>query len=139
VRLWQLPEVGSGDAAKPVLLMHFDEVDFFDKDGKTYVRDLSGKGNDGVCEQVEFTPEGKTGGGLANAGKGFLRLPSSLITDRSNFTIAGWVKSNDLTKSWAVYTCVHKDYPTRHLPNFNLFCTNHLYAGAWNPASESVP
>jgi hypothetical protein len=29
-----------------------------------------------------------------------------------------------------------KDYPTRNLPAFNFFCTNHLYVGAWHPASD---
>jgi hypothetical protein len=121
---------------EPVLRMHFDKADFYEKDGKTYVRDHSGKGNDGLCEQVQFTPDGKVGGGLANAGKGFLRLPTSLVANRSHFTITAWVKRTDLANSWAVYTCMSKDYPTSEAPCFNFFCTNHLYVGAWNAASD---
>ena len=33
-----------------VLVMNFEKDTFFEKDGKTWVRDLSGRGNDGVCE-----------------------------------------------------------------------------------------
>jgi hypothetical protein len=128
------PATALRQATKPVLLMHFDKADFYEKDGRTYVRDRSGKGNDGLCEQVQFTPQGNTGGGLANAGEGFLRLPSSLIWGQSQFTIAAWVKNDDLTNHWAVYKCVTKDYPAIHTPSFNFFWTNHLYVGAWSPA-----
>ena len=51
-----------------VLVMNFEKDTFFEKDGKTWVRDLSGRGNDGVCEGVSFTPDGKAGGGLACQG-----------------------------------------------------------------------
>jgi hypothetical protein len=131
-------KAANAEAAKPVLLMHFDKADFYEKDGKTYVRDRSGKGNDGLCEQVEFTPEGKTGGGLANAGKGFLRLPTSLVAGRSHFTITAWVKRTNLANPWAVYSCHQKVYPASDMPRFNFFCTNHLYVGAWNGASDWV-
>jgi WD40 repeat protein len=135
MRLWQLPELDPVKAARPVVLMHFDEADFYQKDGKTYVRDRSGNGHDGLCEQVHFTPEGKAGGGLANAGKGFLRLPTSFVTSRSHFTIAGWVKPATLKKGYAFYTCVHTDYPARVQPNFNFFHNgNYLYVGVWNIA-----
>lgn len=124
------------EAARPVLRMHFDKDDFYEKDGQSYVRDRSGKGNDGLCEQVQFTPEGKTGGGLANDGKGFLRLPTSLVANRPHFTIAAWVKRTKLTDGWAVYTCVEKVYPTRYSPAFNFFCTSQLYVGAWNRTTD---
>jgi uncharacterized membrane protein len=118
--------------------MHFDQGDFYEKDGKTYVRDRSGNGNDGLCEQAQFTPQGKTGGGLANAGNGFLRLKSSLIPGKSNFTIAGWAKPTDLKKSWALYRVINKDYPTTTSPRLNLYCQSetYLYAGGWNGALE---
>jgi hypothetical protein len=133
VRLWQLPELDSVKAAEPLLLMHFDEADFYQKDGKTYVRDHSGNGHDGLCEQVQFTPNGKSGGGLANAGKGFLRLPTSFVTSRSHFTIAGWVKPTNFKKAYTFYTCMHTDYPARTLPNFNVsHHGNYLYVGVWN-------
>ena len=43
------------------------------KDGKTYVRDLKWDGNDGLCDKMAFTDDGKAGGGLACNG-GSLRL-----------------------------------------------------------------
>jgi WD40 repeat protein len=128
-------QVTKAEAAKPVLLMHFDKADFYEKDGKTYVRDRSGNGNDGLCEQVQFTPQGNFGGGLANAGKGFLRLKSSLITGKSNFTIAGWVKLANLNKSWNLYSVINADYPTTTLQaRFTLVRQpeSYLFAAVWN-------
>jgi hypothetical protein len=72
-----------------VLVMNFEKDTFYEKDGKTYVRDLSGNGNDGLCENVEFVPEGKAGGGLACKG-GSLQLAKSLISRQPNYTIALW-------------------------------------------------
>ena len=51
-----------------VLVMNFEKDTFYQKDGKTYVRDLSGHRNDGLCENVAFTPDGKAGGGLSLQG-----------------------------------------------------------------------
>ncbi|HEY7153701.1 MAG TPA: LamG-like jellyroll fold domain-containing protein, partial [Gemmataceae bacterium] len=77
-----------------VLLMNFDKDTFYQKDGKTYVRDLSGHGNDGLCENVAFTPEGKAGGGLACNG-GYLRLRRSLINRLPNYTLMAWIRVED--------------------------------------------
>jgi hypothetical protein len=74
-----------------VLVMTFERDCFYKKDGLTYVRDLSGRGNDGLCEGVSFTPDGKAGGGLACQG-GALRLPNSLIHGQANYTITGWCR-----------------------------------------------
>src|SRR5262249_28223622 len=38
-----------------VLVMTFEKDTFYEKDGKTYVRDLSGHGNDGVCDNAAHT------------------------------------------------------------------------------------
>jgi serine/threonine protein kinase len=75
-----------------VLLMSFEEDSFYEKDGRKYVRDLSGKGNDGVCENVEFTADGKAGGGLLSRPTGSLRLSKSLINRQANYTITAWVR-----------------------------------------------
>ncbi|HVK19143.1 MAG TPA: LamG-like jellyroll fold domain-containing protein, partial [Fimbriiglobus sp.] len=123
------PEV----AGKPVLRMRFDRSDFYERDGRTYARDLSGRGNDGLCEQARFTSHGKTGGGLENAGKGYLRLPSSLVAGQSNFTIAAWVKFLDSKKNWTIYTCMNRDYPAKVLPEFDFYHTHCMYVGAWCP------
>ena len=78
-----------------VLVMNFEKDTFFEKDGKTWVRDLSGRGNDGVCEGVSFTPDGKAGGGLACQG-GPLRIPHSLIHGQANYTITGWCRWDEI-------------------------------------------
>ena len=75
--------------------MNFEKDTFFEKDGKTWVRDLSGRGNDGVCEGVAFTPDGKAGGGLACQG-GALRIPHSLIHGQANYTITGWCRWDEI-------------------------------------------
>ena len=84
--------------ADAVLVMNFDKDTFFEKDGKTWVRDLSGRGNDGVCEGVSFTPGGKVGGGLACQG-GALRIPHSLIDGQANYTITGWCRWDTIAGS----------------------------------------
>jgi serine/threonine protein kinase/formylglycine-generating enzyme required for sulfatase activity/Leucine-rich repeat (LRR) protein len=88
-----------------VLFMNFEKNTFYEKDGKTYVRDLSGRGNDGLCENVAFTADGKAGGGLlcehgpvkatdsgAQDYAGGLRIGKSLITGQSNYTITAWCR-----------------------------------------------
>ena len=92
-----------------VLLMNFEKETFYQKDGKTYVRDLSGHGHDGLCENVSFTAVGKVGGGLlcqhekawptdvpAPDGEKDLatglKLSESLVTGQPNFTIAAWCR-----------------------------------------------
>jgi Tol biopolymer transport system component len=74
-----------------VLVLTFDKEDFYEKDGKTYVRDRSGSGHDGLCDGVTATAEGKAGGGLQCRGKGALRLPVSLFNHRADYTITAWV------------------------------------------------
>jgi serine/threonine protein kinase len=82
---------GSDPLKDALLVMDFEKDSFYEKDGKTYVRDRSGHGNDGLCENVAFTPEGKAGGGLACNG-GYLRLNRSLINHLPNYTITAWVR-----------------------------------------------
>ena len=48
-----------------VLLMSFDKQSFFEKDGKTYVRDLSGKGNHAWSDGLAFTPDWQGGRRIA--------------------------------------------------------------------------
>ena len=75
-----------------VLVMNFERDTFYEKDGKTYVRDLSGQGNDGLCEKVAFTSDGQAGGALRCDG-GFLRLPKHMLNQAPDYTIAAWVYS----------------------------------------------
>jgi serine/threonine protein kinase len=78
-----------GDA---ILLMSFDKDDFYPKDGQTWVRDRSGHGNDGECAKVDFTPDGKAGGGLASGMGGEVRLSKSLVNRLPGYTIVAWVR-----------------------------------------------
>ena len=98
VRLWRVsdaPPAARELAAIPKgasLIMTFEKETFYEKEGKTYVRDLSGQGNDALCDKVRFTPEGRAGGGLINAGNGHLKLPRSLVANQASFTVAAWVR-----------------------------------------------
>src|SRR5205085_4957866 len=74
-----------------VLLMNFEKDTFYEKDGKTYVRDVSGHGNDGSCDKAEFTPAGKAGGGLACKG-GLLRFKKSFVNRQPDYTITLWCR-----------------------------------------------
>ncbi len=85
-----------------ILLMNFEKDTFYQKDGKTYVRDLSGHGNDGLCEDVAFTPDGKAGGGLLCQG-GQLRIGKSLINHQANYTITAWCRSDKAAGPLYVY------------------------------------
>jgi eukaryotic-like serine/threonine-protein kinase len=94
-------EVPSRSSAAPdllkdaVLVMNFEKDTFYDKDGKTYVRDLSGHGNDGLCENVAFTPEGRAGGGLKCKNNGSVRLEHSLFRGQDEYTLTAWVRLVD--------------------------------------------
>jgi serine/threonine protein kinase/formylglycine-generating enzyme required for sulfatase activity len=101
-----------------VLLMNFEKDTFYAKDGKTYVRDLSGRGNDGLCENVAFTADGKVGGSLlcehgpvkatdsaAQDYAGGLRIGKSLITGQSNYTITAWCRKVSAGPANLYLTC----------------------------------
>jgi WD40 repeat protein len=91
-RARETADAGAADVLKDaLLLMNFEKDTFYDKDGKTYVRDLSGRGNDGLCDNVAFTPDGKAGGGLLCQG-GRLQLAKSLINRQPNYTITAWCR-----------------------------------------------
>jgi len=79
----QAPE----DAA---LLMTFDEGTFFEKDGVTYVRDLSGEENHGKSVGGEYSPDGKIGGGLMCEGNG-VQLSKPLLNRQPEYTFACWI------------------------------------------------
>jgi hypothetical protein len=69
-----------------VLRMTFAKDTFYKKEGKTYVRDLSGNGYDGLCEGVAYSPEVK-GGVLKCDGTGCLRMHTSLFNHQANYTV----------------------------------------------------
>ena len=119
--------------ADAVLVLNFEKDTFFEKDGKTWVRDLSGRGNDGLCEGVSFTPGGKVGGGLACQG-GALRIPHSLIDGQANYTITGWCRWDTIAGS---DYCLYGSGVSEKEP---LFC-GQRYAGAehFRPRVEQGP
>jgi hypothetical protein len=87
------PAPPAADLFKEAALhMTFAKDTFYEKEGKTYVRDLSGNGYDGLCEGVAYAPEGKAGGGLKCDGKGWLLIPHSLLNHQANYTVAAWVR-----------------------------------------------
>jgi WD40 repeat protein len=115
------------------LLMTFEEK-WFDKDkeGKTYVRDLSGHGNDALCVGgIKFDPQGKAGGGLSNDGKGRLQLPRSLIHKQSAFTVAAWVWLEGFSQEQSFYGTV--SLPTM-TPLFGITLQRGrgVFSNAWN-------
>jgi serine/threonine protein kinase len=85
----------AGPLRDAVLVMTFEKDTFYEKDGKTYVRDLSGNGNDGVCDNVAFTPDGKAGGGLQCKGAGAVWLNRPLLNGSESFTVTAWVRVVD--------------------------------------------
>lgn len=74
-----------------VLALNFEKDSFYQKNGKTFVRDLSGKGNDVRCEQARFSSDGPTQSSVVIDPKGSLQLPRRLIASGKPFTVAGWV------------------------------------------------
>ena len=123
-----------------VLLMNFEKETFYEKDGQTYVRDLSGNGNDGLCANVEFTPDGKAGGGLACQG-GHLRLTKSLIHRQPDYSITMWVRAEqmganldkDLYRTALSIHHEHLVFQIVHPPEGNV----HVFA--WNRSKQPEP
>jgi len=117
-----------------VLLMSFAKDTFYQKNGKTYVRDLSGHGNDGWCDNVAFTSDGKAGGGLLCQG-GQLRLAKSLINRQPNYTIIAWCRCE---KPGPAHTAQHL-YQTAVPEKLNEACFDvyfpperNCYVNAWH-------
>lgn len=77
-----------------ILVMSFEKDTFFKKDGKTFVRDLSGKGHDGELQGPVKSVPGKVGDCVEFSGP-----PSRIVVPGlrfDNFTYSSWVK-------WAKY------------------------------------
>ena len=148
----QTPELAADGRLKPlaadvlkdavlkdaVLVMNFEQDTFYQKDGQTYVRNLSGRGNDGVCEGVKFTPAGKVGGGLA-CQEGSLRIPKSLIHGQANYTITGWCQYDAADPAARLYMTYA---PTETEQRDVIFTTypapdGSFLVGAWN--KDSAP
>jgi protein kinase-like protein len=127
------PEKSEGDVAAQltkdaVVLMNFEQNSFYEKNGKTYVRDLSGQGNDGLCDGVAYTPNGKAGGGLLCQG-GSLRFAKSFINRQRNYTITGWCRSDGPLKS--LYVASAPDL-TDSVFDVQLPADRTLWVQAWN-------
>jgi hypothetical protein len=111
------------------LILTFNQDTLDQRGDKTYFRDLSGNGNDALCENVGFTPDGKVGGGLSGD-LGGLALPKSLLNGVPNFTLTAWCKVK--APGFSLYrTCAPGDYGN---PIF-LACQsneNRFEVAAWN-------
>lgn len=114
-----------------VLLMNFEKDTFYEKAGKNYVRDLSGRGNDGLCEKVAFTPEGKAGGGLLCQG-GQLQLANSLINNQPNYTITAWCRVDKPTPDGFLYLTAVPDRPKQPCFTMHLSTERNFFVNAWN-------
>lgn len=118
LRLWQLPE-GVGRAYEPqaepsasgrplpapeqhtaeeivsegaLLLLNFEKETFYRRGDDTYVRDLSGNGNDARCIDKAGPADGGLAGGAIDCAEGKARLPAPLVAGLNEYTIAGWAK-----------------------------------------------
>jgi formylglycine-generating enzyme required for sulfatase activity/serine/threonine protein kinase/Leucine-rich repeat (LRR) protein len=132
-----MPPLAADVLKDAVLLMDFEKETFYEKDGKTYVRDLSGNGNDGLCDNVEFTSDGKVGGGLACQG-GRLQLPKSLINQQPNYTIAVWGRTKQLPASGKLGNLYITAASRDMLPVFEIEPTRDrgLYFTSWHRAKQ---
>jgi hypothetical protein len=144
----QLASAASGLATYDELLkeanlrMSFDKQSFYETDGQSYVRDLSGHGNDGQCENVNFTRDGRFGGGLENDGAGYVRLDKSVVTGQPEFTIAAWVNSNGSTGPQEIYAAMGRQFPAKNAPRFHFRIggnaeARHIFTAAWNGLSAN--
>jgi len=74
-----------------VLFYTFDADTISEQNGQLQVRDLSGLGNHGISDAgVKVVPDGKIGGALSLEG-GHLRVPTSSVNTRAEYTIVAWV------------------------------------------------
>lgn len=131
---------GSDLLKDALLVMDFEKDSFYEKDGKTYVRDLSGNGNDGLCENVAFTPEGKAGGGLACNG-GYLRLNRSLINHLPNYTLTAWIRrasDEPEPKDGALYSRLVEEFQA---PTYGIYVNGGggVAVNAWNKDYQPDP
>jgi uncharacterized protein (TIGR03067 family) len=135
IEIRELPPTVPSAVKDAILLLNFDQEDFYQQDGHTYVRDLSGHGHDARCEGVQHIAEGKAGGGLSNNGTGHLRLAKSLIANQSDFTIAGWMRLEKIPELGVqFYSIKPQGAPDSKGSNFHIICQPgaHIYSAAWN-------
>jgi len=122
-----------------VLRFDFEKDSFFVKDGKTFVRDLSGRENHGRCQDVQPDTVGKSGGSLRNDGQGYVRLPKPLIANQPAYTVAGWMKLKEprITKPAILYNCASAKDP-RHKPAFHVWLDTggHVFCAAWHETKD---
>jgi serine/threonine protein kinase/tetratricopeptide (TPR) repeat protein len=119
-----------------VLHMTFEKDSFYEKDGKTYVRDLSGNGYDGLCEGD--APDVKAGGGLKCDGKGWLQIPHSLLNHQAKYTITAWVRLQKNAPDGELFKeCSSQNdlmiYDISFVPSGGFFCAawNRIARGNW--------
>jgi hypothetical protein len=77
------------------LILTFDQDAVTQQGGRVMIEDALGGSIRGQGADVAYTPKGRAGGGLLCSG-GEVRLPRSLLTGQTEFTIAAWVRSEDV-------------------------------------------
>ena len=120
------------------LLMSFEKDAFYQNEDKTYVRDLSGHGNDGVCMSVQFSAEGKVGGALDCRG-GSLRIPGSMVNQQCEYTITFWVYVTGLVDQKFYEEVVTVEHGDDGASRVSVTENQQLYVGASNEFKANEP
>lgn len=99
VRTAYADSAGTEGASSPEdLLVHYT----FNETAGTKAADNGLHGNDGVLTGgASWSSEGKAGGAVdLNGSTGYVKLPSGIMAEQSDITIATWVKADTLG-TWA--------------------------------------
>ncbi|HBI44519.1 MAG TPA: hypothetical protein DDY78_16960 [Planctomycetales bacterium] len=115
-----------------VLHMTFEKDTFYEKEGKTYVRDLSGNGYDGLCEGVAYTPEGKAGGALKFDGKGWMQIPHPLLNHQANYTVIAWVRLRKNAPDGELFREGDSQRDKKFICSAALLSGGRIGSAAWN-------
>jgi hypothetical protein len=123
--------------AGAVLWMTFERSTVSQSDGNVSVKDLSGAGNHGIGEGVAYTPHGVLGGGLAIQG-GSLRLPTTLLNKRTEYTITAWVNKASRAESLILYREYGVTGPVLYQVDF-VDHQGRMRAKCWNRHHRAKP
>jgi len=85
-----------------VLFMDFEKDTVAQQGEFLFVRDLSGGENHGAGTKMAYSAEGKIGGGL-ECRDGAIHLPTGLLTNLPQYTVAAWVYASAKRDALRVY------------------------------------
>jgi serine/threonine protein kinase len=131
-RVEQPPVVPTSNRPLDELIRHalvaftFDKEAFYSRDGKQFVRDASGNGNDAHIHSASFTSQGIAGGGLVCDG-GSLVAHCSAFNNRPEVTVVTWVRKHSIGN----YEILNDFGPGGHTSAVSL-PESRLWFGTWN-------